>query len=105
MHIVPQDLAVQTRAPAVEAFVPRADLPLVTVGAGKSRSRASVTQTNSASVTVMASMVRDRFVPFYWQTNPSDCNQPASAASAISDRWIWPRHGCHAVATAACPSA
>ena len=29
-------------------------------------------QASSASVTVIASIVSDRFVPVYWPTNPSD---------------------------------
>ncbi len=39
-------------------------------------------------LTVIASIVRERFVPSYWPTNPSDCSQPASAASATSRRVI-----------------
>ena len=49
---------------------------------GTTASRASVTQASSASVTVMDSMVSDRFVPSYCPTNPSACSHPASAASA-----------------------
>ena len=51
---------------------------------------ASRTQAFSAGVTVMASMVRDRLVPWYWPTNPSPWSQPAKAASATACREISP---------------
>ena len=43
-----------------------------------------VTQASSASLTVIASIVSDLFVPRYCPTKPSDWSHPARAASRIS---------------------
>ena len=77
-----QRLAVQTDTPAVEPDILRIDRPGVPVDIREDNVESGTAQVSSASLTVIASMVSDRFVSSYWPTKPSDCSQPASAASA-----------------------
>ena len=69
---VSQAMSVEPCAAAIELLVLRLDPPFVAVCVWEHLVEPTVTQASSASLTVIASMVSERFVPSYWPTNPSD---------------------------------